>query len=146
MVQVQVGRIGISAAKLASMNSNPGVPSRLGCGGLLLLVLGLITLPWALLWVSGSRDTGLFVGDDTYGFDEVWWLITPLAAMSIVAVFRLAFGHRDWLAPGVAAAWTLIGLGYAVGTGQSNLLLLAAVVLVLITSGTLADRRTSRHT
>ena len=108
-------------------------------------MLSMLTLPFTLLWLAGSRP-GLFLDKEMYTFDEVWWLVTPLAVVSIIAVFRVAFGHRDLLAPVVAGIWVLIGLGYSIGLGQFGLLFLTGVVLFLISSGTLADRNADSRT
>lgn len=100
----------------------------------------MVNLPMTLLWLTGSRGA-LFLGKEKYTLGEVWWLVTPLAVLSIVAVFRLGFGHRDWFAPVLAGGWAVIGVVSAVSTGQYSLLVMAVAILLLITSGTVADRR-----
>jgi hypothetical protein len=124
------------------MEPNPRIPSRLGCGGLLLLILGMIHVPFlGVPFVAGMRAGGLVMDKEHYLTGEIWWLVGPLGVLSVIAVFRLAYGHRDWLAPAVAAAWLVIAAGYAVATEQFAFVTLMGLILILIWSGTWTDRR-----
>jgi hypothetical protein len=124
------------------MEPNPRVPSRLGCGGLLLMAMGMVMIPEiGVAFDPGMRTAGLVMQDEIYRTGEIWWLVGPLGALSVIAVFRLTYGHRDRLAPAVAACWVLIAAGYAVMTQQYSFLVWTTLILVLIASGTLRARR-----
>lgn len=103
---------------------------------LLVLAMPSIAFPF-------NRDAGLILGDESYELGRVWWLIFPLAVLSIVAVFRLAYGHRDWVAPILSAIWLGLAIAFAIETGQYGFLALTAVITLLLTSGIWADRRGS---
>jgi hypothetical protein len=81
------------------------------------------------------------MGDERYRIGEIWWLVGPLGALSIIAVFRLAFGHRDWLAAVIATAWVAIAGAYAVTTGQFSFLAVTSLILFLVGTGTWRARR-----
>jgi uncharacterized membrane protein YraQ (UPF0718 family) len=81
------------------------------------------------------RDVGMYVGDEPYAVGEFWWLVTPLGILSVVAVFRLGFGYRDWLAPVLSAVWLGIAAAFWVKTGQTSFLAFTAVITRLLTSG-----------
>ena len=78
------------------MQPNPRIPSRLGCGGLLLLILGMIHLPFlGVPLFAELRDGGLVMGEEGYPTGEIWWLVGPLGVLSVIAVLRVINGHRD---------------------------------------------------
>jgi hypothetical protein len=124
------------------MEPNPRIWSRLGCGGVLLLPLGMISVPLVGAGVvEDVRRAGLVMGKEHYSIGEIWWLVGPLGVVSFIAVFRLAFGHRDWLATATAAAWVAIAAVYTVTTGQFEFLVWTGLILFLIATGTWKDRR-----
>jgi hypothetical protein len=94
----------------------------------------------ALLQGMDLASAGLNLGDESYLLGDTWWLLSALGTLSIVAVFRLAFGWRDWLAATAAAGWVAIGAAYALGARQFSLLGLAVLIFFLITTGTVRDR------
>jgi hypothetical protein len=127
---------------------NPRVPSRLGCGGLLLLLLGGVGTTMFVaavpIW-SALSEAVLFIGQEEYPIGRVWWLVGPLGIASLAGVYRLMTGHRDWLATAAACGWTALGAGYVVATGQYGMLVLAALLTFLIATGTWADRTGDRE-
>jgi hypothetical protein len=125
------------------LKSNPSLLSNLGCGGALLFGLGLpcfLILLWSLLTGSDPRGVELRVGDESFALRQPLLLI-PLSFLSVVAVFRLAFGHRDWLAPMLAAIWLGIAATLTIETHQFTFLALTAVTAYLLASGIWRDRR-----
>jgi hypothetical protein len=120
------------------VQSNPSLRSRLGCGGLLLLFLALppaVMFSIALGLGGNPRTMTMGVGDQAYPIGGLWWLVTPLAILSVFAVFRLGFGYRDWLAPVLSAVWLGIAAAFWVKTGQSSFAAFTAVITLLLTSG-----------
>jgi hypothetical protein len=122
---------------------NPRVPSRLGCGGLVLLILGGIgttMLAAGVPFWSALSEAGLHMNEEVYPIGQIWWLVGPLGLASLAGVHRLMNGHRDWLAPSAAGGWTIIGAWYAATTGQYNMLAVTALLTLVLVSGTWADR------
>jgi hypothetical protein len=125
-------------------NSNPRIPSKLGCGGLLLLVLSVpmtMTGLFTLLGTSDPARIGLFIGDEAYRIGRAWWLVLPLALGSILAVFRLAFGYRDWVPTLLCAIWFGIAIAFTIETSQFAFAAVTGLTTWLIASGTWADRQ-----
>jgi hypothetical protein len=126
------------------MEPNPRVPSRLGCGGLLLLAHG---LPWIGLFAVGviggmdMTEAELRMGEERYVIWPVIWAVAPLAVVSLLAVYRLMIGHRDWLATAAALGWVVVGIWYGVTTNQFTWFGLALLTLILVATGTARDRR-----
>jgi hypothetical protein len=126
------------------MEPNPRVPSRLGCGGLLLLFQG---LPWVGLLVIGvigqvdMSEAELKMGDEHYAVGPALWAIAPLAVISVFAVYRVMLGYRDWLATAAAAGWVVVGVWYAITTSQYTWLAWSVLMLFLLATGTARDRR-----
>jgi uncharacterized membrane protein YraQ (UPF0718 family) len=105
---------------------------------MLLLCLGMpfVGIMLVVLAQGGDpRDVGMYVGDEPYAVGEFWWLVTPLGILSVVAVFRLGFGYRDWLAPILSAIWLGIAAAFAIKTAQYSFVTTTAVVTLLLTSG-----------
>lgn len=106
------------------------------------MVLGAIHLPLLGVPLFGDlREAGLVMGKEQYQTGEIWWLVGPLGVLSIIAVFRVAYGHRDWLASAVTAVWFVIAAAYAVETQQTQFVTLIGLILILVASGTWTDRR-----
>jgi hypothetical protein len=128
------------------VKTNPSLRSRLGFGGLLLLALG---LPIAGLFLFGLASGGdprraiLEVGDQVYPIGELWWVVTPLAILSVVAVVRLAVGRRDWLAPILAAMWLGIAVAVGIRTDQYGFAAMTALLTLLLSSGIRRARQDS---
>jgi hypothetical protein len=125
-------------------SSNPRIPSKLGCGGLLLLVLAVPMAAMGLFVLVNGTDPGeigLTIGDEGYPIGHVWWLVIPLSVGSIVAVFRLAFGYRDWAPTLLCAVWFGVALTFAIETGQFAFATVTGLTTWLIASGTWADRQ-----
>jgi hypothetical protein len=123
---------------------NPRVPSLLGCGGLFLLFLGALgttLLAAAVPFWSALTEAGLHIDEEVYPIGEVWWLVGPLGVVSLVGVYRLMKGHRDWLGAAAAGGWMVVGAWYAATTAQYGMLGLTALLTFALVTGTWRDRK-----
>ena len=152
--------------RLAGTAANPGEDARrrgywrLAMGGFALLVFSAMAVVGTLLALAGrdgvvietSNTIGaaparLFLADIT--ISSTWQMVAVLAVavIGILAGFRLWTGGRPGIALFAALLWTgvLAALAFLNGTTGYNWMFLPLILLLLIGSGSLAERSGQKH-